>query len=214
MGDALTKKQKQILDYLVEFYADYGYMPSYREIADKFDLSSPSSIHQYIKALEEKGYVVTAHNEARSIELTPKSMPAPPAVALPLSGLITAGEPIEAVEERESVGVPADMLDDPANSYILRVKGQSMIEEGILDGDYVIVERNPSPKNGDVVVALLDNTYATLKKFYRERDKIRLQPANAEMEPIYVKDPIIQGVVKGLIRTFSQQAISLSALNR
>lgn len=214
MGDSLTKKQKQILDFLIQFYEDFSYMPSYREIADAFDLSSPSSIHQYIKVLEEKGYVTSGHNEARSIELTPKSMPAPPSVSLMLAGLITAGEPIEAIEEREAVVVPATLVDDPANSYVLKVKGESMIEDGILDGDYVIVERNPSPKNGDIVVALLDNAYATLKRFYREQDRIRLQPANSTMSPIYVKDPIIQGVVKGLIRTFSKPAISLSALGR
>jgi repressor LexA len=203
MSDNLTKKQKQILDFLVSFVQDFGYMPTYREIAEAFDLSSPSSIHQYIKALEEKGYVTSSHNEARSIELTPKAMPAPESIFLPLMGVITAGSPIEAVEERETLAVPITLIDDPANSYVLRVKGESMIEDGILNGDYVIVERNPSPKNGDIVVALLDNAYATLKRFYREKDKIRLQPANSSMQPIFVRDPIIQGVVKGLIRTFS-----------
>ncbi len=206
MNESLTKKQKQILDFLMQFSADYGYMPSYREIADAFDLSSPASIHQYMKALEEKGYITTS-NEARSIELTAKCLPAPQAVTLPLVGLITAGSPIEAVETRETIGVPITLVDDPANSYVLKVKGESMIEDGILDGDYVIVQRNPSPRNGDIVVALLDNTYATLKRFYREQNKIRLQPANSTMQPIYVKDPIIQGVVKGLIRTFSPLGI-------
>lgn len=205
MSDNLTKKQKQILDFLIEFYQDFSYMPSYREIAEAFDLSSPSSIHQYMKALEEKGYVTSNHNEARSIELTPKALPAPPSISLPLVGLITAGSPIEAIEDRETIGVPISLVDDPANSYVLRVKGESMIEDGILDGDYVIVERNPSPRNGDIVVALLDNAYATLKRFYREKDKIRLQPANSTMSPIFVRDPIIQGVVKGLIRSFSPQ---------
>ena len=203
MSDSLTKKQKQIVDYLQGYIQDRGYMPTYREIAQAFNLSSPSSIHQYMKALEEKGYITMSHNEARSIELTTKSLPTPPAVALPLMGLITAGEPIEALENREPVGVPASLVNDPANSYVLRVKGESMIEEGILDGDYVIVERNPSPRNGDIVVALLDNAYATLKKFYREKNQIRLQPANSTMQPIYVKDPLIQGVVKGLVRSFS-----------
>lgn len=203
MSESLTKKQKQVVDYLVEYFQDHGYMPTYREIADAFDLSSPSSIHQYMKALEEKGFITTTHNEARSIELTAKSLPAPPSIALPLVGMITAGSPIEAVENREAVGVPLSLVDDPANSYVLRVKGESMIEDGILDGDYVIVERNPSPRNGDIVVALLDNAYATLKRFYREKNQIRLQPANSTMQPIYVHDPIIQGVVKGLVRSFN-----------
>lgn len=204
MGNSLTKKQRQVLDFITKFVEDFGYAPTYREIAEAFDLSSPASIHQYMKALEEKGYVAMSKNESRSIELTSKSLPVPQAVSLRLVGLITAGEPIEAVEQRETIGVPVTLVDDPANSYVLRVKGESMIEDGILDGDYVIVERNPSPQNGDIVVALLDNTYATLKRFYREKSRIRLQPANSTMSPIYVADPIIQGVVKGLIRSFSQ----------
>jgi len=110
---------------------------------------------------------------------------------------------VEAVEERETFAVPVDLITDSANSYVLRVKGDSMIEDGIFDGDYVIVERNPSPKNGDVVVALLDNEYATLKRFYRERDRIRLQPANSTMKPIYCFDPLIQGVVRAVIRKYS-----------
>jgi len=121
---------------------------------------------------------------------------------LPLAGLITAGEPIEAIEEKETIAIPVDLAPNSANSFVLRVKGQSMIEDGIFDGDYVVVERNPSPKNGDVVVALLDNAYATLKRFYRERDRIRLQPANSTMKPIYCYDPVIQGTVKAVIRKF------------
>ena len=121
---------------------------------------------------------------------------------MPLAGLITAGEPIEAIEDTETIAVPADFVSDKVNSYVLKVKGESMKNDGILSGDYIIVERNPSPTNGDVVVALLDNAYATLKKFYREPNRIRLQPANARMKPIYTKDPLIQGVVKGVIRKF------------
>ena len=125
------------------------------------------------------------------------------AIDLPLVGLITAGEPIEAVEQKETMAIPSDFVPDAENSYILRVRGQSMIDEGIWDGDYVVVERNHSPKNGEVVVALLNNAYATLKKFYREKDRIRLQPANPQMKPIYAKDPLIQGVVRAIIRKFS-----------
>ncbi len=203
MSDTLTKKQKKILDVIVQYQQEFGYMPSYREIADTLGLSSPASIHQYMKTLQDKGYITMGSTESHAIELTAKSLPIPQAVTLPLVGLITAGVPIEAVEGREAIGVPVSLVDDPANSYVLRVKGESMIEDGILDGDYVIVERNPSPKNGDIVVALLDNTYATLKRFYREKTRIRLQPANSTMSPIYVSDPIIQGVVKGLIRSFA-----------
>jgi len=202
MGDQLTKRQRQILDFVTNFVQDKGYAPSLREIGEEFGLSSPSTIHVHIENLKEKGFLKTSYNEARSIELEPAKVNWAQAFELPLVGLITAGEPIEAVEERDTIAVPAELVADQANSYVLKVKGESMIEDGILSGDFVIVERNPSPKNGDVVVALLNNAYATLKKFYREANRIRLQPANGTMKPIYVKDPLIQGVVRGVIRQF------------
>ena len=210
MGEALTKKQKRVLDYITEYVQEYGFAPTFREKADELDLSSISSVHQYIKVLSDKGYLNTSHNEARSIELTALSLPTPDAIQLPLVGLIQAGEPIEAVDSKESMAVPTALVDDPANTYILKVRGDSMIDDGIMEGDFVIVERNPSPKNGDIVVALLDNAYATLKRFYREKNRIRLQPANSTMKPIYVSDPLIQGVVKGLVRTFSEKPLLTS----
>ncbi|MFH1413037.1 MAG: transcriptional repressor LexA [bacterium] len=203
MGDQkLTKRQRQILDYITDFFKDHDYAPSYREIADYFSLSSAATIHQHIKTLQEKGFLKTDFNQARSIELIEIKPNWVQAVELTLAGLITAGEPIEAIQDNETIAVPANFVTDNLNSYVLQVKGESMIEDGILDGDYVVVERNPSPVDGDVVVALLNNAYATLKKFYREADCIRLQPANSSMNPIYVADPIIQGVVKGIIRRF------------
>lgn len=195
----LTKKQKQILDYLTEFINTNGYAPSYREIAEYFGLSSTATVHEHVKTLEDKGLISSSHNVARSLEVTNYRFGK--AIELPLAGLITAGEPIEAIEERETFAVPQSMVKDE-NSFVLKVKGESMIEDGILDGDYVIVERNFYPRNGDVVVALIDNTYATLKKYYREKDRIRLQPANHTMKPIYDKNPAIQGIVRGIIRTF------------
>jgi len=203
MGTNLTKRQRQILDFITEFKQKYGYAPSYREIGEYFNLTSPATIHDHIQNLAKKGLIKISHNEARSIELIEENVNFTEAIELPLVGLITAGEPIEAIENKETFAVPATLTPDPANSYILKVKGESMIEDGILDGDYVIVERNPSPQNGDVVVALLDNAYATLKKFYREAKRIRLQPANSKMKPIYFRDPLIQGVVKGVIRKFA-----------
>ena len=195
----------EVLDYIVNFIHDRGYAPSYREIALGLDLASPSTVHAHIQALRGRGYLrERAGDEAgnRELEPTDKAVRWGKSVILPLKGLITAGQPIEAIEEQETFAVPVDLVPDSANSYVLRVKGESMIDEGILDGDFVIVERNPSPKNGDVVVALLDNTYATLKKFYREKDRIRLQPANKTMKPIYCYDPLIQGVVRAVIRNF------------
>lgn len=196
----LTKKQKEILDFISQFIQTNDYAPSYREIADYFGLSSTATVHEHVKALEDKGLISTSHNAARSLELTTIQRFGQ-SIELPLVGLITAGEPIEAVENKETLAVPRDFVHDE-NSYVLKVKGESMIEEGILDGDYVIVERNFYPQNGDVVVALLDNTYATLKKYYREKDRIRLQPANHTMKPIYAKNPAIQGIVRAVLRKF------------
>jgi len=197
----LTKRQKEILDFIGQFSLSKGYAPSYREIAKYFRLSSVSTIHQHITALVEKGFLQKETNLARSVDIIPTEMK-PGTLELPLVGLITAGEPIEAIETRESIAVPENLVENP-NSYVLKVKGMSMIEEGILDGDYVIVERNFYPQNGDVVVALLDNTYATLKKYYKEKNCIRLQPANSTMSPIFVQNPAIQGIVRGIFRKFS-----------
>jgi repressor LexA len=198
----ITKKQSEILEFIRKQIQDNGYAPSYREIADHFGLSSPATIHGHVQTLLEKGLITAGEEgEARSIELVQEAAGGP-SVFLPLLGLITAGSPIEAVQENEAMAVPADFVMDSANSYVLRVKGRSMIEDGILDGDFVVIERNPSPRNGEVVVALLDNAFATLKRFYRERNRIRLQPANSSMDPLYVQDCIIQGVVRAVIRKF------------
>jgi len=206
----LTKKQNEIFQFIKQHTEDYGYAPSYREIGDHFGLSSSATVHGHIKSLVEKKMIqIGDDGEARSIELVPQPEPihrtfklSADVINLPMLGLIAAGQPIEAVEDTETMAVPTSFVVDGANSYVLRIKGQSMIEDGILDGDYVVIERNPSPKNGEVVVALLDNAYATLKRFYREQSRIRLQPANKTMKPIYVKDCIIQGVVRAVIRKF------------
>lgn len=200
----LTKKQREILNCIEAFVREHGYTPSYREIARELGLSSPATVHQHIKALCEKGIINTGDNgQARSIEVVETEPLSPMAIMLPLAGLITAGEPIEAIEENEAIAVPADFVVDAMNSYVLKVKGRSMIEDGIFDGDMVIVERKHSPQNGDIVVALLDNAYATLKRFYREKGFIRLQPANSTMQPIIVKGNInIQGIVRAVIRKF------------
>ena len=205
MTPTLTPRQKEVLDYIVNFISEQGYPPSYREIAGGLKLASPSTVHAHVQALRERGYLHSAEasGSARELEPTDKATKWGRSVILPLVGLITAGQPIEAIEERETLAVPVDIVPDAANSYVLRVKGESMIDEGIHDGDYVIIERNPSPKNGDVVVALLENSHATLKKFFREKDRIRLQPANKTMQPIYCDDPLIQGVVKAVIRSYN-----------
>ncbi len=207
MTEPLTKRQKQILDYITEFIGLHGYAPSYEEIGEHMGLTSKATVFEHVRNLEDKGYIKAAPKKARAIDLIevesthlfPHSMQA---VELPLVGLITAGEPIEAIQENEMITVPTSLVRDE-NSFVLKVKGESMIDDGILDGDYVIVERNFYPHNGDVVVALLDNAYATLKKYYREKNRIRLQPANSTMKPIYAKNPTVQGIVRAVLRKYS-----------
>ncbi|MEK7647425.1 MAG: transcriptional repressor LexA [Patescibacteria group bacterium] len=198
----LTPKQKAILEYIVNASLQTGYAPSLPEIAKEFGLKSVATVHEHLTTLEAKGYIRRNPNQPRGIELTRQSARTGRTILLPLSGFITAGQPIEALETHETFAVPAQFVVDSFNSYVLRVRGESMIEEGIFDGDYVVVERNPSPSNGDVVVALLDNAYATLKKFYREKTRIRLQPANRTMKPIYARHVNIQGIVRAVIRRF------------
>ena len=152
----LSKRQSEVLNFVKNFVKDSDYSPSCREIAEGVGLSSPSTVHQHLQSLKSKGYLKIGQEEARGIALTSKVMTLCKSIELPLAGLITAGEPIEAVEEHETMAVPANLVADE-NAYVLKVKGRSMIEEGILDGDYVVVERNHFPKNGDVVVALLNN---------------------------------------------------------
>lgn len=204
---ALTKKQRKTLDYITTFIEQRGYSPSYREIANGLKLSSVATIAQHIDTLVAKGLLVKGNNSARSLmpveEIAHELKK--PTVGLPILGLIAAGSPIETISgHNETLEVPPFMVGSK-NSYVLQVKGQSMIEDGIHDGDYVVVQEREVPSNGDVVVALVNNSEATLKRYYKEARRIRLQPANASMEPIYIEanTPLkIQGVVIGLIRKY------------
>jgi repressor LexA len=200
--EKLTKRQTEILDYIIEYQKERGYSPSYREVGQHFGICSTATIHEHIKNLGAKGYLTNIGESARSLEVDPSVARSSRGLELPLIGLIAAGEPIEAVEQNETIDVPAHLVGNAADAYVLRVKGDSMVDDGILSGDYVVVEKNPSPRNGEIVVAILDNMYATLKRFYREKDRVRLQPANKTMQPIYVRDVLVQGVVRGLIRDF------------
>lgn len=202
-GEKLTKKQTEILRYITDFIRDNGYAPSYREVGANFGISSTATVHEHVKNLEKKGFLTSdPESSARSIEVESPLVAAAKALMLPLKGLITAGAPIEAIETNEQMAVPSEMVGDGEDAYVLKVKGDSMIEDGILSGDYVVVVASPSPKNGDTVVALLDNNYATLKRFYKEEGHVRLQPANRTMKPLYVKDIIVQGIVRGVIRDY------------
>lgn len=197
----LTKKQSQALDCIRQFLAEHNYAPSYRDIMHAMGIKSPATAYNHVQALKDKGYITLRDHQMRSVELTDKADIFQKSVEIPLMGVIAAGQPIEAIEDQQDLAVPIELLPH-LNCYALRVSGDSMIEDGILDGDYVIVERNFYPQNGDVVVALLNNENATLKKYYRERTRIRLQPANKKMKPIYSKNPMIQGIVRAVMRKY------------
>lgn len=207
MKSPLTKKQRKTLDFVTTFIEQKGYSPSYREIANGLKLSSVATVAQHIDTLVEKGFLEKGNNSARSLIPVDEvqSSVNEPGVGLPILGLIAAGSPIETVTgHKETLEVPAFMVGSK-NSYVLQVKGESMIEDGIHDGDYVVVQEKEVPSNGDTVVALVNGNEATLKRYYKESNRIRLQPANSTMEPIYVdaKTPIkIQGVLIGLIRKY------------
>ena len=201
---SLTKRQREILTYLATYSDDRGYAPSFEEIAAQFNYNSLATVHEHLTNLERKGYIKRAYNESRGIELLPSEV-LPRAISLPLLGTVAAGVPIEAIQMPESIGVPEDFLRRGGNHYVLRVRGNSMIDEQIRDGDFVIVNEKQTADNGEMVIALIDGTSATVKKFYRERDgRIRLQPANETMNPIYVHedDISIQGIVVGVLRRF------------
>lgn len=208
----VTKRQRQIYEFIKACIETNGYAPSLQEIGAQFNLSSLATIHKHLTNLEEKGLIVRHWNRSRAIELTAPPSPTttqrgghlvPSAVELPLLGRIAAGQPLEAVRDTESIMVPPDMVGRQ-KTYVLRVTGDSMIEEHIREGDYVIVEECQTASNGDTVVALIDGDSATLKKFFREGDRIRLQPANATMQPLYISDDrlAIQGIVIGVLRKY------------
>ncbi len=200
----LTKRQKEILDFIGDFIDGHGYAPSFEEIAQAFQYSSLATVHEHLSNLERKGYIRKAYNESRSIEMMPPDGGGASS-SLPLLGLVAAGLPIEAVTDSESIAVPSDMIRRNRESYVLRVQGNSMIDEQIRDGDYIVVISQSVAEDGEMVVALVGGDSTTVKKLYRESgNRIRLQPANAYMEPIIVpaEDVAIQGVVVGVIRRY------------
>jgi repressor LexA len=198
----LTKRQREILDYLNEFIQNHGYAPSLEEIGRRFNLSSLATVHKHLSNLQEKGFIRRTWNRSRSVELVP-TRGGGRAVELPLLGFVAAGSPIEAVAGNETIAVP-ETLAGKRDSYVLRVKGDSMIDEQIRDGDFVIVEDRKTADNGEMVIALVSGTDVTLKKFYRENGRVRLQPANPAMQPIMVEpDRVqVQGVVVGVMRKY------------
>lgn len=203
----LTRRQREIYDYLAEFIEDNGYAPSLEEIAARFGLSSVATVHEHLENLESKGAVRRDPHRSRAIELTEmqSGVPRAFAVELPLLGRVAAGQPLEAITGNETLAVPESLLGR-GETFVLRVSGDSMIDEHIADGDYVIVERRDTARNGERVVALIDGEHATLKTLYRETDgRIRLQPANDRMAPLYydAERVRVQGVAIGVLRKYA-----------
>lgn len=209
----LSKRQSAIYDYICSYTREKGYPPSVREIGEAVGLKSPSTVHMHLKSLEELGLIQRDPKKPRTIEVVSKQDTQDneslaqvmrelggPTVQLPVVGRVAAGVPILAEQNiEETLTLPASIVGE-SSTFVLRVRGQSMINAGILDGDYIVVREQPDAHNGEIVVALLDDS-ATVKTFYREGDRVRLQPENDSMLPIYVQDPTILGRVCGLIRS-------------
>lgn len=200
----LTKRQSQILEYLQQHINTHSYAPSFEEIAEQFGFQSLATVHEHLTNLERKGYIRREFNESRAIQVMPPRGTAP-ATEVPLMGKVAAGLPIESIMHDEGIAVPDGMLPRRGPNFALQVQGDSMIDEHILDGDFVVVHGRDAAENGEMVIALVNGSEATVKKFYRESGGwIRLQPANAEMQPLRYqeRDVLIQGVVVGVIRKY------------
>jgi repressor LexA len=200
----LTKRQREILNYLTAYSEQNGFAPSFEEIAENFRYNSLATVHEHLTNLERKGYIKRSYNESRAIEILPTEA-SPRAIELPLLGTVAAGLPIEALDYNETCCVPETLVGRGGSHYVLRVRGNSMVDEQIRDGDFVVVNQRERADNGEMVIALVNGASATVKKYYRERDgRIRLQPANETMQPIYVheNDVTIQGIVVGVLRRY------------
>lgn len=212
----LSKRQTSIYEFICSYTTEHGYPPSVREIGAAVGLASPSTVHMHLKALEEKGYIRRDSKKPRTIEVVDQeSAPhaeeklapvtedmAHNAITLPLVGRVAAGQPILAEQNvEEMVTLPTSIVGD-SSSFVLRVHGESMVNAGIFDGDYLVVREEHDAHNGEIVVALIDDS-ATVKTFYREKDRVRLQPENDAMEPIYADNPLILGKVTALVRSIA-----------
>ncbi len=201
---ALTKRQREILTYLQQQIQDNGYAPSFDEIAERFGFKSLATVHEHLTNLERKGYIHRAHNESRAIEVLPPKGTAG-ATEIPLLGRVAAGTPIESISTGETLAVPDALLPRRGPNYALKVQGESMIDEHIMDGDFVVVHGKQAADNGEMVIALVNGAEATVKRYYREPGGwIRLQPANPTMQAMRFqeRDVLIQGVVVGVIRKY------------
>ena len=204
MAVTLYKRQKEILEYLRQYQQKYGTSPTLVEIAAALKLKSLATVHEHLAALARKGVIRKLTGIVRGIEILDKKLASSlQGVELPILGFIAAGAPIEPFRDpAASIPISPFLLSGKAKAFVLQVKGDSMIEDGILDGDWVVCEEAQEAANGQIVVAMLDNGVVTLKRFYQEPTRVRLEPANAKMKPIYTKDVVIQGKVVGVVRKY------------
>jgi len=204
MPVTLYKRQKQILDFISQYIQKSGYSPTLQQIADAIGVSSLATVHEHLSTMSKKGIIKKFEGSVRGIEIVDKNLgELTKGIELPILGFIAAGSPIEPyTDPNATTHVAPGMLSGRKRAFVLQVKGESMIEEGILDGDFVVVEEQEEARNGDIVVALLENGLATLKRYFKEATRIRLAPANSKMSPIFVTNVKIQGKVVGVIRKF------------
>jgi len=205
----ITTRQRQVFEFISRFIEVKKHAPTISQIGRQFKMSSSASVHSIISALEREGLITKIPNVSRGIEIVKQETASDDEFEIPLLGRVAAGQPIEAILSHETIAVPRDMTGR-GRMYALRVRGDSMIEENIQDDDIIIVSAQQTAENGQVVVALIDGNYATVKKFYREADFIRLEPANPQFKPIFIKTPEriqIQGIVRGLIRSYERPTI-------
>lgn len=201
----LYKRQKQVLEYLRQYIQKNGYSPTLAQIAEAINVSSLATVHEHLAVMAKKGLIRKYNGVNRGIELVGQSIKDfKDSTSLPILGFIAAGSPIEPyTDPNASMPVSSILLSGKKSAFVLQVKGESMVEDGIRDGDYVVIENQEEVKNGDIVVALLENGFATLKRYFKETNRIRLEPANSSMTPIYATNVKIQGRVVGLLRRYA-----------
>jgi repressor LexA len=204
MAPIIYKRQSQILDFIKQHIQTTGSAPTLKQIAEAIGVSSLATVHEHLQALENKGLITRKQGKTRAIDLTSSEVEfSRDGMEVPILGFIAAGAPIEPyTDPNASMTIPSPFVSGQKRVYVLQVRGESMIEEQIRDGDYVVIEQAEAANNGEIVVALLDNGMATLKRYFKEATRIRLEPANAKMSPIFVKNVRIQGKVVGLIRKY------------
>lgn len=204
MAPVIYKRQAQILDFIKQFIQRYGTAPTLKQIAEAINVSSLATVHEHLTTLEERGFIKRKGGKNRSMSILNQDVTlSPEGISVPILGFIAAGSPLEPhIDPNASIGIPPAFASSSKRVYVLQVKGDSMIDDHISDGDFVVIEQTGDAKNGDIVVALLDNGMATLKRYFKEVTRIRLEPANSAMSPLFVRNVRIQGKVVGLMRKY------------